>query len=782
MKCLTCDNTKGLYLLEGTNNCIKDIKDDEYLDNDDNTIKKCNKTCKKCSVKAILNADGDVINCDICNNDEGYYLIEGTTICTNKKNDGEYYDDSCKCYKKCYKDCLTCSEKEIDKYHMNCLTCNISKGYKYFYQTKNCLNCKSINKYVNYEQTECIDEIPDGYYVNDTNINTIDKCHQNCLTCGESSSSDEDMKCTSCDNNKGYYFIFGTKNCQKIPYQGHYLDENDKTLKKCYKDCLTCSTGPVANEKGVITNMNCDSCNELQGLYLIKGTKNCDKNDDIYADICPEEKPILKDGKCVLKHCTKEEYENNTCIISNPVVKTQWIDEFPYVSALDKPLYSTFGQLNDDILFETNIGNPFSDRKIYTLNEKSRGFFDELPFDTIKLNSNLFSTNGIGTLLKINGKINYMRLSHHETIEMYDLYEEKYTFSKLEEKLGYKVESSKNSLLKTNEENTYIYAYITTGNHLIMTKFKIISNDANNCLQIIKTSLEDYITISKNSRRCIITESQYIECIDINKEQMYVIRLYDKDLNFLEEYKLEKNKAPIERAYYTYHEALWLKEDVSIFAYYTDISDRNAKPILLIKKLEKKNGTMKLINASTYLDKIILCNTLPYIVSDSENSLAKINDYYFALATITSYQNSYLIITVLNIYNNDNSLVVDYFVLPWKDLNDINYYSNLQSFGYKNTLGIQFEHKKGNEYRSGFIIFGFGNSTDIEIVNNIFSVNDKYILNPGKYIKVQNNIFCYRLLNIILTEIPDSQSGIIVQRNNDKKTILKKGDILSLTE
>ena len=176
--------------------------------------------------------------------------------------------------------------------------------------------------------------------------------------------------------------------------------------------------------------------------------------------------------------------------------------------------------------------------------------------------------------------------------------------------------------------------------------------------------------------------------------------------------------------------------------------------------MTKKNGTMKLINASTYLDKIILCNTLPYIVSDSENSLAKINDYYFALATITSYQNSYLIITVLNIYNNDNSLVVDYFVLPWKDLNDINYYSNLQSFGYKNTLGIQFEHKKGNEYRSGFIIFGFGNSTDIEIVNNIFSENDKYILNPGKYIKVQNNIFCYRLLNIILTEIPDSQSLI----------------------
>ena len=53
---------------------------------------------------------------------------------------------------------------------MNCLSCDISKGYIYFSNTKNCLNCKSLNKYVNYAQNDCIDEIPDGYYVNDTMI------------------------------------------------------------------------------------------------------------------------------------------------------------------------------------------------------------------------------------------------------------------------------------------------------------------------------------------------------------------------------------------------------------------------------------------------------------------------------------------------------------------------------------------------------------------------------------------------------------------------------------
>ena len=52
----------------------------------------------------------------------------------------------------------------------------------------------------------------------------------------------------------------------------------------------------------------------------------------------------------------------------------------------------------------------------YTLNEKSRGFWDEVPYDKLKLNSNLFSTHGNGALFKINGKITYMRLSHQSSV------------------------------------------------------------------------------------------------------------------------------------------------------------------------------------------------------------------------------------------------------------------------------------------------------------------------------------------------------------------------------
>ena len=72
-----------------------------------------------------------------------------------------------------------------------------------------------------------------------------------------------------------------------------------------------------------------------------------------------------------MDYCTKEEYNNKKCNVSNSIIKEQWIGDFPYVSELDKPLYSTLGQLsNEEINFESNLGNPMTDRKIFALNVK----------------------------------------------------------------------------------------------------------------------------------------------------------------------------------------------------------------------------------------------------------------------------------------------------------------------------------------------------------------------------------------------------------------------------
>ena len=155
--------------------------------------------------------------------------------------------------------------------------------------------------------------------------------------------------------------------------------------------------------------------------------------------------------------------------------------------------------------------------------------------------------------------------------------------------LGHKIQSYYNSLLRTNKENVFIYAYITTGNHLAMQKFKLISNDASNCIQIIKILIEEEKTIPKNSRSCIITVSHPIECLDMDEEQVFYIRLYNKDLNFKNNYKLEKNNSPPERAFSTYHQAAWIKADISIFIFFNDISNNKARPIIYFRKYQNNN-------------------------------------------------------------------------------------------------------------------------------------------------------------------------------------------------
>ena len=55
------------------------------IEKEDERIRKCDISCATCSYKAILNEENEVINCDTCNKDLGFYNKNGNTnICINK--------------------------------------------------------------------------------------------------------------------------------------------------------------------------------------------------------------------------------------------------------------------------------------------------------------------------------------------------------------------------------------------------------------------------------------------------------------------------------------------------------------------------------------------------------------------------------------------------------------------------------------------------------------------------------------------------------------------------
>ena len=96
----------------------------------------------------------------------------------------------------CYKDCLSCSQNGTES-KMNCLSCDDDK-FNYYKKSTNCLDCP---KYVDYNQTKCINEIPEGYFVENEYLGTIDKCHELCKTCEKKpveENGEIHMNCKTC--------------------------------------------------------------------------------------------------------------------------------------------------------------------------------------------------------------------------------------------------------------------------------------------------------------------------------------------------------------------------------------------------------------------------------------------------------------------------------------------------------------------------------------------------------------------------------------------------------
>ena len=115
--------------------------------------------------------------------------------------------------------------------------CEYDDLYKYGYNQKCYKKCPPKTRAVNYEcisfpcdifynfeQNDCLLEIPEGYYLNDTNSKTIDKCSSACKTCSSKSNNClscyngyylKNYKCEEC-NQGNYYFCY---NGTKCPYK-----------------------------------------------------------------------------------------------------------------------------------------------------------------------------------------------------------------------------------------------------------------------------------------------------------------------------------------------------------------------------------------------------------------------------------------------------------------------------------------------------------------------------------------------------------------------------------
>ena len=333
-KCVTCkiSETEG-FKFPNEDYCRPSIPDGAYLINSTyNIISFCYNTCKTCS--AVGDADNHL--CESCqsaynmqfgthnckpgcesnyaaeNNEciscesKGESHIQGELSCTNSIEHTYPIDSDTNTYGRCFERCDTCSMGG-DENNQNCDSC-LAPYYKESESskqcsstcdsklvaddaTRTCINCKTYDEnkeqYLNPNSGQCEDTIPDGYYVNDEDYNTLAQCHSNCATCSTGPNGYAQQNCDTCKEDM--YKQYGTNNCDSTCSSNIYAkDDSNPSDKKCI---LCTSLGKVKYE-------NEDHCIERPpNTYLsdkINGIiKDCDStcsscSSDEKCDTCKE--------------------------------------------------------------------------------------------------------------------------------------------------------------------------------------------------------------------------------------------------------------------------------------------------------------------------------------------------------------------------------------------------------------------------------------------------------------------------------------------------------------
>ena len=703
-------------------------------------LSNCYDSCSTCSE---LSKDENDQKCLICR--EGFYFKEGTNNCYDKIDTKYYFDENTKMFSPCYKDCLTCSYKALNEKQMNCLTCD--NNLKYYNRSKNCLNCP---KYVNYEQNECIDNIPDGYYLEDKESGSLGKCYYLCQTC-----------------TAGSY------------YSGKYL------------------------------HMNCKSC-----LYKNKkfkptfdgdcpDTSDEEKEDTPVDGQCLFSKPILKNGFCQSIYCTPEEYESNICTILNPTVKTQWLNHFHIFSEGSTSSVSIAEDIMSDeklILFAQSQEMGYTEKYLYGFNNNGSGIFydDKKGFnDTYKTFTFPVSQNLIENLAYVEvDSEGYLLTTPIEK----NLYLINYnTDEKVENAIDSPAYSTDKIILKQNKTSStnqeFLVDYINCKDQDLQLCYLMMKSFEENDKQLIEiNTLTSSVQVNYNTNlKCFKDKNDYIKCVynTINQDSTisHVIGIFsafqNKDLQLVTEFELENNY-DINPSFDSMIE--W-NNDIYFLAYSLSYNKNAIKVVFKEIYNDLYPNNFKIIDYIQTIPSIIINEDSLYNLAQGEakkNALYKISSEKFAMM-VNNYkdnESSDIVIFIFTIYNSNSRINVRHYPINFKLYNNL-INGKLAGYNLNGFLGILMEltsAENKDEKKAAFFTFGYMNSTKditpMEGYNILFVQKEKVVVNDY-FTGIENNLFGYQYEHIKIIDVPnDKKAGYFTLNNQYSR--LGKNDLVGI--
>ena len=699
-----------------------EIKGDK-IDDDE-----CYPSCSTCYSKT---KDYDNHQCIKCK--DGYYFKENTHNCYKEIDKYYYFNKEQQVFSRCFIDCLTCDDKEKSPNYMNCLSCD--ENYKYYKKSKNCLKC---SKYVNYLQTECIDTIPDGYYLSDESSGIINKCHNLCKT------------------------------CEQGPY----------TLGQTYY-------------------MNCKSCLYTDNTFIPKSPGDCpssdreDKDDEPINNQCPRHKPILKDNKCKNIYCTKEEFENKVCLIYNDYTKIQWFNNFHIFSDLSNDISYDINDKGDLFLMAQKEEEDKYKQILYGFKENGTAFFYNKTNDkyySFKTNPYQFSSFVEKIkYIEINNEGYLINIVKDLKIYLYD-YNNDEVYSQL---FLYSLFTFDTIIKLKNKNNIYFFSFIYCLNELTYDNcyigFVNYRIEKKNMFQLEKTNSDDLLKVNYNTKLMCFENSYNLQCKytvlldEVEKATIYkhIITLFNPDtFEIIKNFNLDI----INLDFPFFDSMIQLKENVFVIAY--SITSNTIQ--ILFKEILLDGNNFKFENYINSLFYININEDSIYDLANKDpfsNDLFKLNENEFVML-LNDYKNADyarlntgLVIITFHIYNNNRNIIVRHYKIDFS-LYNMNMFIDGDVKGYKlgGFFGTLIElTSPSNKYinRAAFLTFGYVNATDDvsseEGTNNL--IDNKKNIKINDYISgIENNLFGYEFIGVKILTLPDENKvGYFVNIKNNKK-------------
>ena len=526
-----------------------------------------------------------------------------------------------------------------------------------------------------------------------------------------------------------------------------------------------------------------------------------------YQEECEKSSPIKKsDNKCYLTYCTNLEFEKEECIISNSIIKTQWLTKITKVGIDTYRFVNLALSSKGDLFLQTTAYPSTNENYFFGLNKKGQPYFTisgesssiiSIPYTDSSIKSRY---NGEVINLIINGdeSISYkkeylMSIGKDENnIELFDFEKnEVKIYSTTIDLTTYNIRSKKFSILSINKDNTYSYIFTFIGKgedngiYYVLQKYEF-SYDSND--NDIKYKRDEYVKISnlesntfKYILSCFETENQLIICFYYNSNSYYTATLYDSNLLELNSFDFEK---PTNNQH-LYFKCFHLKKEIGVFYYFLGESEDSGKPILdiieFIKDSTNLNYERKYLFKSLSTKKDNINNSIYY------NSILKLNDNKFGIIQLTESRKEIYIITY-NIFNNDKDIIARYYTIDLFNLYNLKISNDIDTILYNKFLVSAFSMYEGEEengnYFSSLIMFSYPDTKNFEInLLELFRSN-KYSFPLNEIIKnkinIDNNIFGLIIKGIKILSYPKNyfNYNVFYLYSNTYSKIIEENDII----